>query len=250
MPQHVLLNNISHQQTRVLHRFAAEYGDNLASVPVMPNEFTELQKEYPLLFRRQQPNGPYQALALLGFEAGENLFLEPQMPSGWAARQIPAMLERGPFLIGMQHRQEEGQHQEVAVIHIDMDHPKVNQPQGKALFLEYGGNSPYLEFVSACLTQLHQGMAMAPRLYALIEELDLFEPINIDIELHSGEKLRLTGYATISEQRLEQLDAQKLHGLHQAGALPLCYAAMASLSNIRQLIDKKNQRLGQPSKGA
>lgn len=242
MTQHVLLNNIQHQHIKVITQFNAQYGDNVASVMAFPTEFIELQKEYPILFRRDQETGKYHATALLGMQQDENLFLDESRDSGWAAHYIPAALARGPFLIGFQTQQEHGETQKVPVLHIDMEHPKVNEKEGRPLFLEHGGNSPYLEYVSKMLNVAHQGMAVSNAMFAAFNEYDLIEPVNIEFELASGQKCRLTGNYTINENKLRALSAEQLAKLHEAGFLQLAFAVIFSMTNIRKLIDIKNIR--------
>src|SRR5690606_24844064 len=121
-----LLNNVQHQHIKVINQFNAQYGDNVTSVMAFPTEFVELQKEYPIMFRRNAETEKYQAVALLGIQKDENLYLDESLDSGWAAHYIPATLARGPFLIGFQTQQENGETQKVPVIHIDVDHPKIN----------------------------------------------------------------------------------------------------------------------------
>src|SRR5690606_29018004 len=104
MANNVLLNNLSHQNLKVITRFGAEFGENVGSVLAFPTEFIELQKEYPILFRQNSETKRYQAVALLGLNQGENLFLNPDLGSGWAANYIPAAIAKGPFLIGRQSR--------------------------------------------------------------------------------------------------------------------------------------------------
>lgn len=240
MPRHTLLNNINHQHTRVLHRFSAEYGDNIASTLVFPTEFTELQKEYPILLRRDAADNQYQAIALLGFAADENLYLNSQQPSGWDARYIPASIEKGPFLIGFQRQSDDPDDAPNPVVHIDMDHPKISEQYGQQLFLPQGGNSPYLEHISARLQAIHQGLATAPAMFAAFTELELIEPVNIEFSLNNGEKYRLTGNYCINTARLAALRGAQLEQLHQAGFLQLAYAIVNSTSNIRSLIERKN----------
>ena len=107
MTQHVLLNNIDHQHTRVLHHFSAEYGDNLVSVPVFPTEFTALQHEYAILARHNKQDDSFEAIVLLGLAPDENLYLSNNSANGWGARYIPALIEKGPFRIGFQQQQTE-----------------------------------------------------------------------------------------------------------------------------------------------
>lgn len=245
MTRHVLLNNIDHQNTRVIHYFGPEFGDNLHSALVFPNEFTELQKEYPILLRKDDPKEAYQAVALLGFAAAENLYLNDQHATGWDARYIPASIEKGPFLIGFQRSMGMQDEMPKAVVHIDMDHPKVSTEQGQQLFLSQGGNSPYLEHISARLDTIHQGTTLAPVFYKALEQLGLVEPVTIEFALHSSEKIRLLGNYCINEQRLATLPADALAKLQQSGFLALIYAMVFSMGNIRHLIERKNSQMRQ-----
>ncbi|MBU1309002.1 MAG: SapC family protein [Gammaproteobacteria bacterium] len=241
MSQHLLLNNIDHQHTRVLHRFAAEYGDNLCSVPVFASEFSALQHEYPILVQHKQQDDSFQAVALLGLAADENLYLKPQLANGWDGRYIPALIEKGPFRIGFQ--QQEGQTEPEAVVHIDLAHPKVNQQYGQQLFLPQGGNSPYLQHIADTLQRIQRGMALAGPLFKAFTQLNLLQPVNIEYSLHNGEKHRLSGYYCINSDALAALRAPELEQLHQAGFLQLAFAMQSSLRHISSLIERKNQLL-------
>lgn len=240
MANTVLLSNVVHHQLKVNTSFGAEFGDNINSALAFPTEFLELQKEYPILFRQHPETGKYQAVVLLGLEKSENLFLNPASKTGWAAHYIPAAVAKGPFLIGMQS-QDSGD-TTIPVIHIDLDHPKVNHEQGYPLFLEHGGNSPYLEKIASVLKIIHQGVAIQDGMFKLFSELNLIEPVDIDINLHDGEKLRLLGYSTIHEERLMALDGEKLEKLNKLGFLSLAFAVIASMTNIRRLTEIKKSR--------
>src|SRR5690606_26521306 len=84
MANNVLLNNVAHQNLKVMTRFGAEFGDSVSSVLVFPTEFVELQKEYPILFKQNSDTKKYQAVALLGLSQNENLFLDTSLRTGWA----------------------------------------------------------------------------------------------------------------------------------------------------------------------
>jgi hypothetical protein len=241
MTKHVLLNNINHQHTRVITQFSDKFGDNIASVMVYPTEFMELQKEYPILFRQNPDTEKFHATALLGLQQNENLFLDPSTDSGWAARYIPANIVRGPFLIGFQQNQNDTE-QKSAVIHIDTDHSKVNVEQGQPLFLEHGGNSNYLDYISKVLNIAHQGTALNDLMFGAFQEFELLEPVNIEFELDNGQKHRLTGNFSINESKLQALSAEQLEKLNKAGILPLAFAVIFSMTNIRKLIEIKNRR--------
>lgn len=240
MANNVLLNNVAHQNLKVIVRYGAEFGNSVGSVLVFPTEFVELQKEYPILFRRNLETQKYHAIALLGLSQSENLFLNPNPGAGWAANYIPAIVAKGPFLIGFQS-QDSG-NSKTPVIHIDVDHPKVSQEEGYPLFLEYGGNSPYLEHIVKILNLIHQGMAVQDVMFDLFSELDLIEPIDIKIDLNNGEKHTLIGNYTINEEKLTALSGDQLEKLNKPGFLPLAYAVITSMTNIRKLTEIKNSK--------
>jgi hypothetical protein len=240
MANNVLLNNVAHQNLKVITRFGAEFGNNVGSVMVFPTEFVELQKEYPILFRRNGETQKYHATALLGLSENENLFLSSSVGSGWDANYIPAIVTKGPFLIGFQS--QDSNHNKTAVIHIDLDHARVSQEDGYPLFLEYGGNSPYLEHIAKILNLIHQGMVVQDVMFDMFTEFDLLEPIDIDVALNSGEKYKLVGNYTINEEKLTALSGDKLEKLNKMGFLHLAYAVITSLTNIRKLTDIKNSK--------
>lgn len=240
MANNVLLNNVSHQHLKVITHFGAEFGNNVGSVMAFPTEFIELQKEYPILFRRNPETQKFHSIALLGLSDSENLFLNPNIGSGWDANYIPAIVAKGPFLIGFQS--QDLSNNKTAVIHIDLDHVRVNEKDGYPLFLEHGGNSPYLEHIAKILNLIHQGMVVQDVMFDMFSEFDLLEPIDIDINLTIGEKHKLIGNYTINEEKLATLSGDKLEKLNKMGFLPLAYAAIASLTNIRKLTDIKNSK--------
>ena len=97
MTHPVLLNNRDHKDLRVLTTRGADYGDNAMSALTFPDEFRTLQAHYPIVFQKTQDGTGFQALALLGFEEGENLFLDGER---WDAPDLPLTVERQPFRIG------------------------------------------------------------------------------------------------------------------------------------------------------
>ena len=240
MANNVLLNNVSHQNLKVAARFSADFGDDVGSVLAFPTEFVELQKEYPIFFRRNPEGEKYYASVLLGLKQNENLFLNPGFGSGWAANCIPAVVAKGPFLIGLQAK--DSAESETPLIHIDLDHAKVGHEDGVSLFLEHGGNSPYLEHIASVLKLIHQGVAMQDMMFSVFEQMDLIQPVNIDIDLNNGERQRLLGNYTIDEDKLAALGGDDLKKLNMLGFLQLAYAVVASMTNVRRLIEIKNKK--------
>ena len=237
MPKHALLNNVDHKHLRVITARGAAYGDAVMSALTFPAEFRELQASYPIVFAQSADGASFDALALFGFERGENLFLEERDGAAhWDAPAIPLSVERQPFLIG---RGDE------LSVHVDLDHPRVSSSEGEAVFLTYGGSSEYLERIASILRTLHDGLQAAQGFTAALVELELLESFVLDVELDNGARHRLEGFYTINEERLAALAPEQLTRLHGADYLQPVYMALASLSQFRGLIDRRNRAMAQ-----
>jgi hypothetical protein len=240
MPNHAVLNNVDHKHLRVITARGAAYGDAVMSALTFPAEFRELQASYPIVFAKSADGTGFDALALFGFQNGENLFLhEGDGAARWDAPAIPLSVERQPFLIGRGG--------EELSIHVDLDHPRVadsdSAADGESLFLTYGGTSEYLERIASVLRTLHDGLEDARNFSAALLELELLESFVLDIELDDGSQNRLGGFYTIHEERLLALSGERLERLSRAGYLQAIYMAVASLSQFRGLIERKNRSL-------
>lgn len=240
MARHVLLNNVEHKNLRVITRRGAQFGDNAGNVVVFPTEFRELQREYPIFFRKEPGGDNFLAVAMLGFANDENLFLEG---NAWNARYLPSVVARGPFLIGFQEAQVDGELKTSAVIHIDLDHPQVSETEGEPLFLKLGGNSRYLQEMTGVLDRIHRGLALSKEMFAAFTALDLIEEVQLEVKLSETEQNKLLGYFSINTEKLRALDATALAGLHRAGFLESAYLVMGSVRNVQTLIDLKMARV-------
>jgi len=240
MAKHELLNNITHQDLRVLSRFGREYGDNVGMVTAFPTEFAELQREYPIFLRKDPREGQWQAVALLGFETHENLFVQE---GRWNAAYLPGAIAKGPFLIGFQEQRIDGELRREPVIHVDVEHPRVSRSEGEPVFLPHGGNSPYLEHISNVLRGLRDGLEAAPAMYAAYDALGLIQPMNLELQLDAQHRVSLAGLYGIDRDRLAALDAEQLHSLHRSGYLEGVYLLLSSLHNLRRLMAEKQRRL-------
>lgn len=239
MNKPVLLDNVTHAGVRVKTGFAAEFGDNINQVLVFPTEFVFIQREYPIFFRRDEKSG-FQAVALLGLDKGENLFLnEP----GWNARYVPAVQQRGPFLIGLHQGDGEGPEASEPMVHVDLHHPRVSVDEGEPVFLPHGGNSPYLEHASRMLQIIYHGTDLAKPMFAAFEEAGLIEALEAEINIDERVKYKLPDFYTINQDRLAALDGETLERLNSQGFLQLAMMVVHSLGNVDWLIELKKRQM-------
>jgi len=234
-----MLNNIAHKDLRVITRYGAQFGDNVGTVLTFPTEYGDIQREYPIFFRKDAATGEFQSVALLGFQKDENLFLDE---TGWNAAYVPGIVARGPFLIGFQEQEVGGDVRREPVIHIDLDNPRVSTTEGEPVFLPQGGHTRYLERISAILKGIHDGLAVSKAMFAAYTALDLIEPVNVEIKFNAEETFNVRGLYTISEEKLAALDGDSLVKLNRSGFLQGAFLVIASLNNVKKLIDMKHRR--------
>jgi hypothetical protein len=242
MTNHVLLNNVDHKDLKVITKRSAAYGDNVQAAITFFWEFRSIQTDYPIFFRKNGESGEFSAIAVFGFEDKENLFLSD---AGWDASYIPLTIRREPFLIGFQQPEPGAGSGKEPVVHVDMDSPRLSDSEGETLFLAHGGISGHLEQINSILNTINEGYAVHQLFIKELVELDLLEALSLDIELKDGSQNRLMGFYSINEDVLTELDGDVLASLNEKGFLLPIYMALASLSSIRSLIDKKNARLKQ-----
>ncbi|MEI9850922.1 MAG: SapC family protein [Sphingomonas sp.] len=230
----VLLNNIDHHDLRVITRHGAEFGDGINQVMVFPTEFESAGREYPIVFRKDR-DGALRPAALLGLDRDENLFLDGA--GGWQARYVPALRQRGPFSIAAPENAD-GE----PMIRIDPDHPRVSRSEGAPLFLQHGGNSPYLEHVTEVLRTIYIGHHQVEPMLAAFDAAALLRPVKLEMRVSESELFAVSDVLTIDEERLAALDGAALEALHRAGFLRAAFLAAASLANVGGLIERKNRQ--------
>ncbi|RME62525.1 MAG: SapC protein [Alphaproteobacteria bacterium] len=239
MPNPVVLNNEAHRRLRIITARGAAYGEAVNFVPVIANELRGLAVNYPVCLMKDPETGQFGLFALLGFEAGENLFLRGRR---WSASYIPMHVRRQPFMAGFSANEHTDGASPKAVILIDMDSKRVQESEGEALFAEDGGYSPYLRNISALLSSLVAGMESTKTFIDALSAHDLIEALQLNITLASGEQKSYDGIYTVNEESLGELSGIQLEQLHKKGYLQASHLMLASMGNIQKLIDLKNRR--------
>lgn len=234
MSDHVILDSNTHRDLRVQTAAGEEYGDAVMSALVVPEEFRQVQAYYPIVFRKDLERGAFAALALFGFEKGENLYLDGNQ---WDARYKPLAAAIKPFLVG-RAADGEGPGQ----VHIDMRHPRVTAGEGIRVFDDHGQPTPYLEDMAEKLGRLDAGYRASVDFFAALERHELLEPFALEVTLDNSETNRLVGFHIIDEARLRGLDKDALGELHGEGHLMPLFMALASLSHLTALVDRKNRK--------
>jgi hypothetical protein len=230
MAKAVLLNNVDHKDLRVITGHGAQFGDAVMSTLTFPSEFRDLQAHYPIVFRKTLDGASFEPIALFGFQESENLFLGSD---DWDAPYVPLLIKRQPFLIGKVGDE--------LMMNIDLESAKISRTEGQPIFLPHGGNSEFLEQMNSMLLTIHQGLQSTPAFIKALMEHQLLESFVLDIELNDGSQNRLAGFYTINEEKVHGLSGAVLEQWNQLGYLQAIFMVIASLSNFRALIERKNR---------
>lgn len=234
MSQYEILDREKHRHLRIRTGYGAALGDAVMYVMTYPMEFRDIQGCYPILFTKDPNTGGFLAAAVLGFDAGQNLFLQDDR---WDATYVPALVQRQPFLMATSSEDENA----APVMSIDLDHPRVSRDEGEALFDSDGGSTEFLEQKIALLDKLHRGLQHGKGFIDALLKHELLDRVTFDIAFNDGTKQTFEGFYTIAEERLYQLKGDALESLNKAGYLQPIFMAVASLSRVRDIIERRNR---------
>ena len=221
----VALNNELHRDLRVRGEAAARFGDGKRFVPLIAGEFALAAAHYPILMTKDTHTGGFFAGAMLGFDEGENLFLDE---SGMRTYR-PLNLQRGAFFTAGED------------IAIDLDSPRIDAA-GEALFAA-GRPTPYLESMAQLFRDLVPGVEVTRVFVDTLVRMRLVEPIDITLSFDDGSNRILEDLYTINQDALRDLPDAAALDLFRRNYLYLIYLMIGSLKQIPVLGRRKNDAL-------
>lgn len=210
---------------RVRGEASARLGDAQRFVPLIAGEFAVAAAQYPILLTKDADTGIFFVGAMLGFDVGENLFLEADGMSAYR----PLNLQRGAFFtVG----------EDLA---IDLDSPRIDAG-GEPLFMG-GEPSAYLKSMTQLFRDLVPGTQVTRIFIETLVRKALIEPIDITVSFDDGGKRILTDLYTVNQDALKALSDADVLDLFRRNYLTLIYAMIGSLKQIPLLARRKNQRI-------
>jgi hypothetical protein len=204
-------------------------------------EFAEAAHEYPVVFTRGEDK-QLRPVALLGVRNDENLFVDEQ--GKWDARYIPAFVRRYPFVMA-----EGGENGELMVC-VDENCQALNVDKGELLINAEGKLEPRMNEVMQFLQNFQQEFARTEALIKQLDELDLFVRQGARFDTNSGATFQLNDFYLIDEVKFGELADDQVLKLFRSGALGLVYLHLASLGNMRKLLDLVSSRTASQQQAA
>lgn len=202
-------------------------------------EFPQACVEMPIIFVRtgeQQGGKPVvSSVALLGLVASENLRVDND--GRWQGHYVPAFIRRYPFV----SVQLEGA--KSPSVFVDAAFEGFNDTEGERLFDDEGKPTDALKRVVEFLERFDQEQLRTSVFCQRLVDLDLLKEMSADATLPSGETLKIEGFLSVDEDKLGQLPDAAVMELHRSGMLMLIHAHLLSLTNMRELIQRKHAKL-------
>ncbi len=231
----VALDSRAHRKLRVLRHTSAQAAQ-VDAVSVVPREFQRLVAHYPIFFIKSTENGRFEPAALLGFQKKENLFF---IEGRWDVGYVPLQIQRQPFSLLSPARGD----QAGADLAIDMNSSQVQTSDGEPLFDDDGQPSRYLQSIPPILSALVSGSKEGYAFCERLAELNLLEPVKINIEFVDHSETSLQGLYWVASAAVKALSAAQLAELRDREFLEWMYFQMASVSHMSSLVARKNRLL-------
>lgn len=206
---------------------------NLNALPISLVEFPLVARDYPIVFVTADGGRSHAAFAVLGLEAQSNLFL--MSDNTWDRRAyLPAYVRRYPFC--MATITVDGKMREERLVCVEK---KAIRDKGDRMFDEAGNPLPEWEQQQKLLVEYEADLLRTNEMANHVAALGLLEPFTMQARPNQGAPLALSGMSRVSEQKLAELDADKLKDLMQKGYLGRIFAHLGSLENFQRLLDRR-----------
>ena len=186
-------------------------------------EYAQIASCMPIIFIKDSKSNTTHSVAMLGIEQGVNLFMQN---GKWSGHVVPLNVQRYPFDV-----RPDG---DKLGVFIDENSDLVGK-EGEPLFAEEAP-SPFLENRQKLLSELANSEMATRDFVKKLEELNLLESIVIRAQYVDGQQRNINGMQTVSEKRLQELDADTVAELHKSGYLGAIYAVLLSLGQLNRLV--------------
>ena len=229
-----LLDSVKHRDLRVNTKQFNYSQNNINTCVVMAGELSSLVHEYPIFITKSPETGQFQLSAILGFEKGENLYLDGE---SWRAKYLPLDILRRPFRAHL----PEGEFTIGGKLALDISSPLFDLTNGERIFDDSGKPTKYLERIQHTFAQLMSGTKQTKELLQIAVEYELLEQISLNVDLVEQGTTQLNGLYTFNQKAISNLTGNKLKTCHQSGLLQVCHLVLSSALHLDNLIQWKRK---------
>lgn len=228
MASPVALQNDKHRKLKITESADyARYKDQHL-VPVIAQDFFTLGAEFPVVFVKDSSGEKFVPVAIMGLREGENLYCQT---GEWKAQVVPVRFNNAPFSIV----RVDAEGDKLAVL-IDEESPMLSETEGTPLFEEDGTKSEYLEKKVEHLTNIAEQIVQTENICKIFKEKDLLATQQLQLQhRQDSPTYNIGGVFTIDEKKLNALSDEDFLDLRKQGMIPLIYAHLSSLQQLRRI---------------
>ncbi len=205
------------------------------AIPVTVDEFGLVQRHYPIVFSIGENPIP---IALMGLNEGVNVFLDENGRPHDTTLYVPAYVRRYPFLLARLRPDTD----ELSLCFDPTANAIGEFDEGEPLF---DGDQPS-EATKAILQFCEQFETAGQRTGAFMEEMKnsgLLMDGEVAIQPEGYQQPFIyRGFRMVDEEKVRELRGDELRKLNQNGILPLIFAHLFSLSQMRDVFGRQLQQ--------
>jgi hypothetical protein len=226
------LNVAQHGKMKVRKLPKMEQIAKTHAIPLTVDEFTLVQRHYPIVFSVGETPIP---IALMGLNEGVNVYLDEDGQPLDANTYIPAYIRRYPFLLARLRPDSD----ELSLCFDSTAGAVGDFDEGEALF---DGDQPS-DATVAILEFCELFEAAGQRTSAFMEDLlksELLMDGEVAIQPEGYEQpFVYRGFRMVDEEKLREARGDDLRKMNQSGMLPLIYAHLFSLTEMRAVFGRQ-----------
>lgn len=237
------LNSREHSKHRALSTDKAPWVARQHAIPLTSDEFALAMRDFPIVFSQGEKPVP---LALMGLNEGVNTFFDDE-GGALSPFYVPAYIRRYPFMLA--HLDPNSQ--DMSLCFDPSCKLVVEGDEGNPLFDGETATEHTQGLLKFCQSFEEAGM----RTHNFVEELlkhDLLMDgeVAIQREQEPDRPYVYRGFMMVNQEKLRELRGDQLRTWNQNGMLPLIYAHLFSLDQMRLIFGKQIDQGKGPIGGA
>ncbi len=226
------LNASQHGKLKIRQVDKSPFIAQTHAIPITVDEFGLAQRHYPIVFSIGENPIP---IALMGLNEGVNVFLDQDGRPIDTTTYIPAYIRRYPFLLAKLNQETD----ELSLCFDPTSAAVGDFPDGQPLF---DGDQPS-DATKAILEFCEQFETAGQRTSAFMEDVKksgLLMDGEVAIQPEGYQQPFIyRGFQMIDEEKLRELRGDELRKMNQNGMLPLLYAHLFSLAQMREVFARQ-----------